>query len=114
MNVHQLLTPYTQLTPEKFFPKGWENPVYLRRMSISELFTYIETLKDKKPIESSSYTLCFCIVDENGAPTLDYSKEEDVKLVSALPPKLAMEIVSKFRDINALGETLAQAPAAAS
>ena len=110
MNIRDMIAKATNPKPEAFTPAGFEAPLYLRRMTIAQLFDYLAELKDKNPVESAERTLCIAIVDENGEPVFKYDNEADRLLLSSLAPKVAMEITYKFRDLNKMGETAASGP----
>jgi hypothetical protein len=110
VNIREMIAKATNPNPEPFTPAGFEAPLYLRRMTIAQLFEYLAELKDKNPVEAAERTLCIAIVDEHGAPVFKYEDEADRKMLSSLPPKVAMEITYKFRDLNRMGETAASAP----
>lgn len=89
----------------------FEEPVYLKRMTVAELFAYLGRVKDKDPVESSAITLSLALVNEDGTPIFDIAKKEDRELLGALPPNVAMDLTTKFRDMNRMtGEASASAP----
>lgn len=110
MDIREMLKAASSPAPVLVKVEPLESEFYIRRMTVAQLFTYTESIKDKDPLEASARTLAMAIVNEDGTPVFDYNKAEDRELLNALPPNMAMSLALKFRELNRVGEASASAP----
>ena len=110
MNLREALTAASQPAPHKIEVEGIDAEVYIRTLTVGEILSQQDDMKDGTNKPAIARALARVLVDASNVPVYNGGTQEDIQAILALPWPFVKRIMEQANVLNGVApaETVAK------